>query len=83
MMKRIFALLICLATVLCAFAGCSSNTDEDYKGQTITAYLTTNVYDLDPAHAYNNDALADVVGLMFDTLFRLEDNEKVVKALVK
>lgn len=83
MMKRIFALLICLATVLCAFAGCSSNTDEDYKGQTITAYLATNVYDLDPAHAYNNDALADVVGLMFDTLFRLEDNKKVVKALVK
>ena len=83
MMKRIFALLICLATVIVAFAGCSSNTDEDYKGQAITAYLTTNVYDLDPAHAYNNDALSDIVGLMFDTLFRLEDNKKIVKALVK
>ncbi|MBQ9162186.1 MAG: hypothetical protein IJX74_02815 [Clostridia bacterium] len=83
MMKRIFALLICLATVLCAFAGCSSNTDDDYKGQAITAYLTTNVYDLDPARAYTNDALADVVGLMFDTLFKLDSNKKVVKSLVK
>lgn len=83
MTKRIFALLICLATVITAFAGCSSNTDEDYKGQAIVAYLNTDVYDLDPAHAYNNDALADVVGLMFDTLFRLESNKKVVTALVE
>ena len=83
MTKRIFALLICLATVLTVFAGCSSNNDDDYKGQAIMAYLNTDVYDLDPAHAYNNDALADIVGLMFDTLFRLESNKKVVTALVE
>ncbi len=83
MMKRIFALLLCLATLLTAFVGCSSNTDEDYRGQYITMYLTDNIYDLDPAKAYNNEALAKVVGLMFDTLFKLDENGKVQKSLAK
>ena len=57
--------------------------DEDYKGQYITIYLTDNVYDLDPAKAYKNEALAKVVGLMFDTLFTLDEKGKVKKSLVK
>ena len=83
MMKRIFALLLCLATVLSALAGCSGKVDEDYKGQAITAYLTTNLYDLDPAHAYYNESSADIVGLMFDTLFTLTEDKKVKNSLVK
>ncbi len=84
MMKRIFALLLCAATLLTAlsFVGCSSADDED-KGQYITTYLTDNVYDLDPARAYTNEALANIVSLMFDTLFKLDDNGKVKKSLVK
>ncbi len=83
MTKRIFALLLCLATLLTTFVGCQNNQDEEYRGQYITMYLTDNVYDLDPAKAYNNEALAKVVGLMFDTLFTLDDNGKVQKSLVK
>jgi len=83
MMKRILALLLCAATLLTTFIGCSKNEDEDYKGQYITVYLTDNVYDLDPAKAYKNEALAKVVGLMFDTLFTLDKNGKVQKSLVK
>ncbi|MBQ9780493.1 MAG: hypothetical protein IJW00_06070 [Clostridia bacterium] len=82
MMKRILALLLCLATLLTAFVGCAQE-DEDYKGQYITAYLTDNVYDLDPAKAYKNEALSKIVGLMFDTLFTLDENGKVKKSLVK
>ncbi len=85
MMKRIFALLLCAATLLTSlsFVGCSSEEKEEDKGQYITAYLTDNVYDLDPAHAYTNEALANVVSLMFETLFTLEENGKVKKNLVK
>lgn len=83
MTKRIFALILCLATLLTSFVGCASSEDDDYKGQYITMYLTENVYDLDPANAYNNEALANVVGLMFDTLFKLDENGKVKKSLVK
>ena len=92
MMKRIFALLLCAATLLASltFVGCdmSSNkkkkdTKEEDKGQYITAYLTDNVYDLDPAKAYTNEALANVVSLMFDTLFKLDEKGKVQKSLVQ
>ena len=92
MMKRIFALLLCAATLLASLTlvGCdlSSNKKkndkkEEDKGQYITAYLTDNVYDLDPAKAYTNEALANVVSLMFDTLFKLDENGRVKKSLVK
>ena len=89
MMKRIFALLLCAATLLSCltFVGCDKDDKgkekEEDKGQYITTYLTTNVYDLDPAKAYTNDALANVVSLMFDTLFKLDENGKVKKSLVK
>lgn len=83
MMKRIFALLLCVATLLTAFVGCAGTEDEEYKGQYITAYLTDNVYDLDPVNAYNNEALAKIVGLMFDTLFKLDEKGNVKKSLVK
>ncbi len=91
MMKRIFALLLCAATLLTCFAfvGCEfedkkkTEKKEEDKGQYITAYLTDNVYDLDPAKAYTNEALANVVSLMFDTLFKLDENGKVRKSLVE
>ena len=89
MTKRIFALLLCAATLLTslAFVGCDNKDNkkekEEDKGQYITTYLTDNVYDLDPAKAYTNEALANVVSLMFDTLFKLDKNGKVKKSLVK
>ncbi len=84
MMKRIFALLLCAATLLTslAFVGCSSDEKEEDKGQYITTYLTDNVYDLDPARAYKNEATAKIVALMFDTLFKLDENGKVTGSLV-
>ena len=85
MMKRIFALLLCAATLLTslAFVSCGNNKDPNDKGQYITTYLTDNVYDLDPARAYANEALANVVSLMFEPLFKLDKNGKVTKNLVK
>ncbi len=82
-MKRIFALLLCAATLLTSlvFVGCGTTDDED-KGQYITAYLTDTIYDLDPANAYNNEAVSKVVGMLFDTLFKLDENGKVKKSLV-
>ncbi len=85
MMKRMLALLLCAATLmsmLAVFTSCGEK-DEDYKGKYITIYLTDNVYDLDPVKAYKNEALAKVVGLMFDTLFTLDEKGKVKKSLVK
>ena len=84
MRKRLLALLLCSVIILSIFAGCSTaNTGDDYKGQVITTYLTANLYDLDPVHAFYNESAASIVGLMFDTLFTLDANGKVQKSLAK
>ena len=46
-------------------------------------YLTNDIYDFDPANAYYNQDTLNVVGMMFDTLFKLNDDGKVVKSLAK
>ena len=85
MKKRIIALIICLATALTVFTGCNGSIDADseYKGQQITMYLTDNIYDLDPAHAYNNEVTRSIVNLLFDTLFTVDENGKVKESLAK
>ena len=85
MLKRIIALVLCAATCLSLCVGlvsCDSKNEED-KGQSIIMYLPDTIYDLDPAHAYNNKSTASVVNLLFDTLFKLDENGKVKKSLVK
>lgn len=89
--KRILALLLCAATLLSllvCFASCDDKDDKDKKkeedkGQYLTVYLSEDIYDLDPIHAYDNDNMASIVGLMFDTLFKMNENGKVEKSLVK
>ncbi len=85
MKKRIIALLLCLATALTVLVGCAGKieADSEYKGQQITMYLTDNIYDLDPANAYNNEVTKSIVSLLFDTLFSLDEKGKVKESLAK
>ena len=85
MKKRIIALLLCLATALTVLVGCAGSIDADseYKGQQITMYLTDNIYDLDPANAYNNEVTRSIVNLLFDTLFTVDEKGKVKESLAK
>jgi ABC-type transport system substrate-binding protein len=85
MAKRIIALILCLAACVAVFAGCAGSIDptDENKGQQITMYLTENVYDLDPAHAYINESTRSVVSLLFDTLFILDENGKVKPSLAE
>jgi ABC-type oligopeptide transport system substrate-binding subunit len=46
-------------------------------------YLSENIYNLDPAYAYTNESTRSVVGLLFDTLFTLNDEGKVEPSLAK
>ena len=85
MKKRIIALLLCLATAVTVFVGCSGKieADSEYKGQQITMYLTDNIYDLDPANAYNNEVTRSIVNLLFDTLFTVDEKGKVKESLAE
>ena len=94
MTKRIFALILCLVICVGSLAGCGKGSlagrskgkidpiAED-KGQQIIMYLTENVYDLDPIHAYYNESTRAIVSLLFDTLFTIDENGKVRNSLAK
>ncbi len=84
-MKRLIALLLCLAALLCVFAGCSKEQDEENPdmGAYVHMYLTDPVYNFDPAYAYQNESVLKVVSLLYDNLFVLNDDGKVEKSLVK
>ena len=81
MSKRITALLLCAFMLIPCFAGCSSEEDTDL-GAYITMYLTDQIFDFDPANAYYNEATRTIVGMMFETLFKLDEKGKVQKSLV-
>ncbi len=82
MMKRVMALILCLLMCVSAVSLVScSKKDEDYKGEYIIMYLTENIYDLDPANAYYNESTRNVVSMLFETLFTLDENGKVKNAL--
>ena len=87
MFKRIIALLLCVATCLTVcigFASCSRpEVDNDNKGQSVIMYLSDSLYDLDPVNAYNNESTANVVSLLFDTLFKIDEKGKVKGSLAK
>ncbi len=83
MAKRIFAFLLCSLMVLTCFVSCGSKINSDNPGAHISMYLSDMVYDFDPANAYKNDSALKIAGLLFSPLFRLSDNGKVEKELVK
>ena len=84
MKKRIIALFLCLASLLAVLSGCGSiKPTSEYKGQQVTMYLSENVYDLDPIHAYINESTRSIVSMLFDTLFSLDENGKVKPSLAK
>ena len=82
MAKKLLALVLCLVMLASTFVGCAKR-DEDYKGAYINMYLTDMVYDLDPAHAYENESNLRVISLIFDNLFVLDEKGKVQKSLAK
>jgi len=84
MTKRITALLLSIICCIGLLTAChDKNIDgETIKGAEITIYLSEPVYDLDPALCYTNDSALQVAGLIFDTLFTINEKGKVVESLV-
>lgn len=86
MIKRILSLMLCLVLTIPLLSACNDDgkeeTPED-KGAYIKMYLTDLVYDLDPMFSMNNKSQQKIVSLLFSGLFRLDENGKVKKDLVK
>ena len=84
MTKRITALLLSVICCLGLLTACyDRKIDGEYvKGAEITLYLSEPVYELDPALCYTNDSALQICGLIFDTLFTIDEKGKVVNSLV-
>ena len=81
MKKRMLAFALCLVMMLPLFASCAP-VDLDYKGPILQMYLTQQIYDFDPLHAYNNEAQLKVVSLLYSTLYKVNAAGKLEKDLV-
>ncbi|MBO7376070.1 MAG: hypothetical protein ILO42_05880 [Clostridia bacterium] len=84
MKKRIPALLLAIVCLLLTVSACHDRKiDGDLiKGAEINVYLNDLVYELDPAYCLNNDSAYQMCGLLYDTLFYLDENGKVKKSIV-
>ena len=82
MMKRVIALVLCLATILLCLAACGERDAND-KGAYIRMYLSEPVYDFDPLNAYTNEAALQVISLLYEPLFFADKNGEPQKALVE
>lgn len=83
-MKKIIALMLCLVTVLSLFAACENdNGGEEDLGPTIPVYITTEVANFDPAYSNLDDAALKILSLLYEGLFKIDANGKVVKSQAK
>ena len=103
-MKKITALILCLATVLTVLASCGFDPDE--KGAIVNMYLFNEIRNFDPLYVYSNESTVEydgdtsgngvflsklnangeaveLLGLLYEGLFRMNADGKVEKALAK
>ena len=83
MFKRITAFLLCALMLVSCLASCGTEITSENPGAYITMHLTDEVYDFDPANAYNNESALRIISLMFIPLFSLDENGNVKNELVK
>lgn len=80
-MKRMLALTLCLLMLVPVLVSCGKADDD--KGAVIQMYMSSEIYDFDPAFAYTDDAASKVFGLIYEGLFKMNEKGKVEKALCK
>ena len=84
-MKKVLAFLLALSMCLVFVTGCTKISDDDpaAKGAEFNIYLGKKVMNLDPAIAYTDENAVKIINLIFEGLFKLDENGKLKKALAK
>ena len=85
MMKRVIALIMCMCLVVLPLASCGGSIaiDAEDKGDIFNAYITGDVFSLDPGKDITDDNVAKLLGMIYEGLFRLNEDGKVENALAK
>ena len=82
-MKRVIALIVCLLTVALPLVSCNGSIEinADNKGDIFHAYITGDIYAFDPGKDQTDESATKILGMIYEGLFRLDENGKAVKAL--
>ena len=82
---KIAALVMCMAMVVPSLVGCNlfKEIDKNYTGPTFTVTLADLPTNFDPMYAYLDDSAAQFLSLIYEGLFKYDENGKPVKALCK
>ncbi|MBP5752806.1 MAG: hypothetical protein J6W60_08120, partial [Treponema sp.] len=83
MFKRMMSILLsvlCVVTVCLSFAACGAKNEDD-KGPYVSLYMPCTLTDFDPANAYFNDAITDIVSLIFEPLFVIDEKGNLSNGL--
>ncbi|MGM9652980.1 MAG: ABC transporter substrate-binding protein [Eubacteriales bacterium] len=81
-MKRSISLMLCAVMLLGVLASCTT-IEGDNSGMVIDVYMTTELFDFDPALHYNDDAMVKIFDLIYEGLTDIDENGKWKKALMK
>ena len=84
-MKKVLAFLLALSMCLIFVTGCTkiSGDDPAARGAIFDIYIGKKVMNLDPAIAYADDNAVKILSLIFEGLFKLDENGNLKKALAK
>ena len=82
-MKKIIAVVLTLLMVTSLFAGCSKEVDNKKGGPTVPVYISGEVTNFDPAYGNLDQTSQKIMSLLFEGLFKYDDNGKVVQAQAK
>ena len=74
--------MLCAVMLLGVLASCTT-IEGDNSGMVIDVYMTTELFDFDPALHYNDDAMVKILDLIFEGLTDIDENGKWKKALMK
>ena len=80
-MKKILALILSLVMLVGACASLTACSEPENPGAQIAVYLGEEIYDFDPTDYYVDDAAAQVLSLIYEPLFRLDDDGDLKRAL--
>ncbi len=78
-MKKIMLLLLC--AVFCLT--CVSCSGDEKEGAEVAVYLSTPIYNFDPAYAYTDEATAQVLRLLYTPLLTLDDDGDLQEGLAE
>lgn len=84
-MKRVVALSLCLIMAVLSLASCGGSiaVDAENKGDIFDAYIAADMFSFDPGKDFTDENASKMLGLIYEGLFRLDEDGKLEKALAK